>query len=207
MARLELVHSEMQAAFKRCAILPRIAKVGGRSLCTSSLFRARRDPSIQPRPPSVSRGPKDSGDRSGSVGPSHSHAPGQKPNETNVKTELVPRTPRPGSLRYPQRSDVPARVLPRAQISPGLTLSPKERMRIEFETRRPPKPPEKPCKPAAVLCTLEKPTSLMIDSLQGASANLSWWIGIHKLHSPATSPDYDCRCVWSYDHGSSLLQL
>jgi hypothetical protein len=150
MARLELVHGEMQAAFKHCALLPRIAKVGGHTLYTSSPFRARRDPSIQPRPHSVSRDSKDSGDKPEAVGHSPTHVPsGRRPNKTNV-TELVPRTQRPGSLHYPQRSDVPARVLPRAQISPGLTLSPKERMRIEFETRRPPKPPERPCMLPAV---------------------------------------------------------
>ena len=44
----------------------------------------------------------------------------------------------------PRRTEVPARVVPKPQVSPGVPLSPKDRLRIEYSTRQPPKPVKKP---------------------------------------------------------------
>jgi hypothetical protein len=71
--------------------------------------------------------------------PQPSPLKGGQPESSGRNTKgLISQTPQPGTLQRPRRLDLPARVMPKAQISPGMTLSPKERLQIEYETRRPP---------------------------------------------------------------------
>lgn len=58
--------------------------------------------------------------------------------------ELVPRPDEDTSLETAHKVNVPLRVIPKAQITPNLRLSPKERMHIEQLTRAPPRPSAPP---------------------------------------------------------------
>lgn len=58
--------------------------------------------------------------------------------------ELVPRPDEDISLETAHKVNVPLRVIPKAQITPNLRLSPKERMHIEQLTRAPPRPSAPP---------------------------------------------------------------
>lgn len=57
-------------------------------------------------------------------------------------TELVPNPSKQTSVADRKRADLPMKVIPKAQITPELMLSPKERLQIEFMTRRPPRTTE-----------------------------------------------------------------
>ncbi|OCT54378.1 hypothetical protein CLCR_00961 [Cladophialophora carrionii] len=50
--------------------------------------------------------------------------------------ELVPRAEEATSLDHGRKIPVPLKVIPKADIAPGLTLSPKERLHIEQLTRK-----------------------------------------------------------------------
>jgi hypothetical protein len=60
-------------------------------------------------------------------------------NELNGSRELVPDPSKPTSVSERKRADVPMKIIPKAQITPEVTLTPKERLEIEFMTRRPPR--------------------------------------------------------------------
>jgi hypothetical protein len=143
MIRLELVHYEMQAAFKRCAILHRTARLGRRSLCTSAALQSRQHLPTHSRTRSISRGREDGGKTRELAGTGSVRA-SKGPHSRTTGTELVPQTPRPGTLQHTRRPDVPARVFPKANMIPDVELTPQERLRIEYETRKPPKPKQKP---------------------------------------------------------------
>lgn len=143
MAALYSIHLEMQMAFKNCARSPNMAKMRYRTLTTFPSLRAR-NPSTpenhqQPPPKKILKDADTLPEtiRLSSLGSGHRHS-------NSDSTQLTPRTQPQGNLQRPRRADVPARLLPNAQISPGLTLSPRERLQIEFETRRPPRAPDKP---------------------------------------------------------------
>jgi hypothetical protein len=53
--------------------------------------------------------------------------------------DLVPSPKKSTSVTPGKRSEVPMKILPKAQITPELTLSPRERLEVEFLTRKPPK--------------------------------------------------------------------
>jgi hypothetical protein len=144
MAVLSNLHLEIRIAFKTCARAYSFAKTARRTLNSSPLPRARnrrnsRDVQELPATNTASDA------QSSSQSPERSQVKHdtREPSRSNT-TELVPRVPKPGSLEHPRRSDIPARVLPKAQLSPELTLSPKQRLQIEYMTRRPPKAAEKP---------------------------------------------------------------
>jgi hypothetical protein len=60
-------------------------------------------------------------------------------NELGSSRELVPDPSKPTSVSKRKRVDVPMKIIPKAQITPEVTLTPKERLQIEFMTRRPPR--------------------------------------------------------------------
>jgi hypothetical protein len=60
-------------------------------------------------------------------------------NELGSSRELVPDPSKPTSVSKRKRADVPMKIIPKAQITPEVTLTPKERLEIEFMTRRPPR--------------------------------------------------------------------
>jgi hypothetical protein len=60
-------------------------------------------------------------------------------NESRSSRELVPDPSKPTSVSKRKRADVPMKIIPKAQITPEVTLTPKERLEIEFVTRRPPR--------------------------------------------------------------------
>jgi hypothetical protein len=53
--------------------------------------------------------------------------------------ELIPDPSKPRSVSGRKRRDVPMKIIPKAQIMPQLTLTPQERLQIEYLTRRPPR--------------------------------------------------------------------
>ncbi len=61
------------------------------------------------------------------------------PTSSQTSTELVPDPSQSTSVSGRRTKDAPMKVIPKAQVSPELTLSPKERLQIEFLTRAPPK--------------------------------------------------------------------
>ena len=60
--------------------------------------------------------------------------------------DLVPSLKKSTSVTSGRRSEVPMKILPKAQITPELALSPRERLEVEFLTRKPPKPKPKESK-------------------------------------------------------------
>ena len=60
-------------------------------------------------------------------------------NETVSSRELVPDSAKPASVFGKRRTDLPMKIIPKAQITPEVTLTPKEQLQIEFMTRRPPR--------------------------------------------------------------------
>lgn len=146
---LAIIHLEVRLAFKSCARIHSIRRVERRTFTTFPPLRDwKRGPSAATEHYSASKRPA-SGTPAVVENSSESAEPRlSKGNDHELSgsstTELVPRRPKPDSLQHPRRADVPARVLPKTQVSADLTLSPKERLRLEYETRRPPKPPEKP---------------------------------------------------------------
>ena len=145
MAMLYILHSQTQFAVRDCA---RISKAGRRAFSSFPPLRAQNRISLS----QIGRlaATKTSQDIEKSDKPSHKSAPqnGHQESTRRNATDLVPQMPKPGSLQHPRRSEVPARLLPKAQITPDLRLSPKERLQIEYETRRPPKALSKPGKRA-----------------------------------------------------------
>jgi uncharacterized membrane protein len=63
--------------------------------------------------------------------------------------DLVPRSDEAKSLDTGRRVEVPLKVIPKADIAPNLTLSPKERLQIEQLTRRLPPRAEPQGKPSS----------------------------------------------------------
>ena len=141
---LHIIHFEIRLAFKTCARTPSLASARCRTFSTiPSLQSGNRDNAgAVSRPNSAKRGKEVT--KLPDAAQPYSPASARQDSRGSNSTNLVPQTPKPGAVERPRRSDIPARLLPKAQISPGLTLSPKERLQIEYETRRPPKPPEKP---------------------------------------------------------------
>ncbi len=137
-------HFQMQLVFKSCAKPNSFAKSGRRGFNSFPLLRDhKRTPSRDTESPITAKAFR-KGEKSQELPQTSPAKSGQTLSNTRNATELVPRMPKPGSLQHPRRSDVPARLLPKAQISPDLRLSPKERLQIEYETRRPPKAATKP---------------------------------------------------------------
>lgn len=144
MARLCLVHEEMLLAFKNCAKRPGTPQLAYRTLTTFPPLRARDSGTFKAIRHS-SKTKSSPGEQSATATPEPSSLESTQPASSKSNTTgLVTRTPKPGTLQHAPRSNVPARLLPKARVSPDLTLSPRERLQIEYETRRPPKAKEKP---------------------------------------------------------------
>jgi hypothetical protein len=131
---------ELRLAFKTCAKQHTTRSHEIRSFSTlQPLFKkkhARLDSEIKP-PSSVEITTK-----------SNISPPRERPqaDSLNVSTselgssrELVPDPSKPTSVSKRKRADVPMKIIPKAQITPEVTLTPKERLEIEFMTRRPPR--------------------------------------------------------------------
>jgi hypothetical protein len=195
------IHHEMRLAFQSCS-KPSVSKVRYRTFKTFPHLPApARGTSINIKRSSPTEDAKDVATPPGTVEPSPLKSGHQEASRSNT-TELVPRTPKPGALQRPRRSDLPARLLPKAHVSPELILSPKERLQIEYETRRPPKAGEKPGEHGKMYNG--QTSGLTSCSLQRAPVDLSWWSRIHQLYSATTSHNHVCCWIWSCDHGSSI---
>jgi hypothetical protein len=72
------------------------------------------------------------------VGPNHVST-----EESGSSRQLITKPSKPSSVSERKRADVPMKIIPKAQITPELTLTPTERLQIEFLTRRPPRTEEK----------------------------------------------------------------
>jgi hypothetical protein len=59
---------------------------------------------------------------------------------TSTSTDLMPADPRRTSLDTGSAVTIPTKVLPKAEIAPGVKLSPMQRLHIEHLTRHPPQP-------------------------------------------------------------------
>jgi len=94
-------------------------------------------------------------------------------NESGSSRELIPDPSKRSSLTEGKRADVPMRIIPKAQITPELTLTPKERLQIEFLTRRPPRTEEKKSRSYTASRTERK--ELIQVSLQGKTAHIPRW--------------------------------
>lgn len=201
---LQIIHSEMRLAFKNCARTPSLASAPCRTLSTfpSPQPGHRDNAGAVSRPYSTRRG-KEVTKLPGAAQP-YSPASAQQNSRGSNSTNLVPQTPKAGAVERPRRSDIPARLLPKAQISPGLTLSPKERLQIEYETRRPPKAPEKPGEQGREI-SKGQTWRLTCRSLQRTSVDIPWWLRKNQLHSAITSLNHRYCSIWSRDNGSSLL--
>lgn len=140
---LHILHSQIQFVVQNSL---RTTRVGRRALSSFPPLRAqnRVPPKQIPRLAAI----KTPHDVERSDKPSHKPPArtGHQASSRRKTTDLVPQTSKPGSLQRPRRPEVPARLLPKAQISPDLNLSAKERLQIEYETRRPPKALAKPGK-------------------------------------------------------------
>ena len=144
MAMLCSFHVRTRSVFKSCARPSSFVKVGYRAFNSSPLLgNQNRVPPSPTEHPTAAKAPPnvEKLHELPTVSPAKG---GQTLSSRRNATELVPRMPKPGSLQHPRRSDAPARLLPKAQVSPELRLSAKERLQIEYETRRPPKPLAKP---------------------------------------------------------------
>ena len=141
-----LLHEEMLLSFKSCTRIHGIPQVAYRTLTTFPPRRARV-PGTFEAIKHTSKKKSLTGGESATDTPELSTLKSAQPASSKGKsntTGLVRRVPKPGALQHAQRSNVPARLLPKAWVSPELTLSPRERLQIEYETRRPPKAKEKP---------------------------------------------------------------
>ncbi len=201
---LQIIHLEMRLAFKACARTPSFASARCRISTFPSLQARNRDiagaaPRLYPAK-SVEEVTKLTDDAE-----PHPPTNAQQKSSRSNSTSLVPQTPQAGAFERPQRSDIPARLLPKAQISPNLTLSPKERLQIEYETRRPPKASVKPGEQHGTETSNDRRWRLTCCSLQRTSVDLPCWANIHQLHSATTSIDPICYIIWSHSYGSGLL--
>ncbi|KAK4940428.1 hypothetical protein LTR10_019411 [Elasticomyces elasticus] len=68
--------------------------------------------------------------------------PTPSPEQVPTGTELVPSSEEETALDTGRKVEVPLKVIPKAELTPNLTLSPKERLQIEQLTRRMPPRPE-----------------------------------------------------------------
>jgi hypothetical protein len=137
------VHLELRLAFKACARAHRFTHPARQSFTTCTRWRSKsrghdRTVELPVTPDVVGNVPRIS-PTGAQTAPPH----GSQSSNGSKSTKLVPQRPKHGSLQSPRRSDVPARLLPKAQVTPDLTLSPKERLQIEHATRQPPKISEK----------------------------------------------------------------
>jgi hypothetical protein len=131
---------ELRLAFKTCAKQHTTRSHEIRSFSTlQPLFKkkhARSDSEIKP-PSSVEITTKSN------ISPprdrSQADSLNVSTNELGSSRELVPDPSKPTSVSKRKRADVPMKIIPKAQITPEVTLTPKERLEIEFMTRRPPR--------------------------------------------------------------------
>lgn len=92
--------------------------------------------------------------------------------ESGSSRELITKPSKPSSVSEIKRADVPMKIIPKAQITPELTLTPKERLQIEFLTRRPPRAEEK--KSTFLADSRIELRKLISSSLQRKIAYLPW---------------------------------
>jgi len=202
---LHPIHLEVRLAFRSCARTNSISKSGCRYFNSSPAFGAQKRGSSR----AVERLPATESVKEVATAPDTPQPSppkeSQRESSGNNTKDLVPRIPQPGTLQRPRTLNVPARLLPKAQIRPGLTLSPKERLQIEYETRRPPQPSDKRGEDGEI--SEGRTCRLTISSLQRAPVDLSSWSGVYELYSPATSYNHGCRFIRSGHYGSSVLFL
>jgi hypothetical protein len=131
---------ELRLAFKTCAKEHTTRPHQIRSFSTlQPLFKkkhARSDNEVKP-PSSVEITTKSN------ISPLHGRPQADSlnvpTNEPGSSRELIPDPSKLTSVSKKKRADVPMKIIPKAQITPEVTLTPKERLEIEFMTRRPPR--------------------------------------------------------------------
>jgi len=130
---------EMRSAFRACAKQHRLSNTRCFSVAPKGCKErpsAPKSGSQQPQWPynGALTQPKQAHGRS--VGTDDSHT-------QNTETDLVPQQKEQTALDTGRRVPVPMRAIPKAQITPDLKLSPRERLHIEVLTRQQPRKQEK----------------------------------------------------------------
>lgn len=130
--------------------------------------------------------------------------------------ELVLRPSEPTSVSDARKIDVPMKVIPKGQITPELTLTPRERLHVEYVTRQPPKKLE-PKKGTGFLLLLLHCMLLMSSSLQRTTPDLSrrdgkdqYHLNCQGGHSSGARWLYSCSstsilCVWLIPMASTYV--
>lgn len=131
---------EIRIAFHSCAMQHRARRQHVRSFAAlQPLFKRKQSRSgtiVAPLPSlGVTEKVDDVATRASPQADSH-HAPTDQPGSLR---ELVPDPSKSRSVSGRKRADVPMKIIPKAQITPELTLTPPERLQIELLTRRPPR--------------------------------------------------------------------
>jgi hypothetical protein len=138
---------ELRLAFQTCARQQRACRQQSRPFRTvQPLFKRRPSRSGTEVPPPRRLEVTKKSDASAARFPPPAD-PYHVPTDASASSrELIPDPSKPTSVSERKRADVPMKVIPKAQITPEVTLTPKERLQIEFLTRRPPRTEEKKSK-------------------------------------------------------------
>ena len=131
---------EIRLAFHRCATQNRTCRQHVRSFTAlqplSKKKQSRSDRVVAPLP---SSGATEKADAVATQALPQAHPRHVPINQSNSSRELIPNPSKPRSVSGRKRGDVPMIIMPKAQITPDLTLTPQERLQIEYLTRRPPR--------------------------------------------------------------------
>jgi hypothetical protein len=131
---------EIRLAFHRCAAQNRTCPQHVRSFTVlqplSKKKQSRSDTVVAPLPSSGATKKVDAVPTRALPQGHSRHVP---IDQSGSLRELVPDPSKPRSVSGRKRGDVPMKIIPKAQITPELTLTPLERLQIEHLTRRPPR--------------------------------------------------------------------
>jgi hypothetical protein len=142
---------EMRLAFHCCARQHRARRQHVRSFTAlQPLFKKKQPRSSIVVAPAPSLGVTERVDAVATHAPPQTAAPHVSQDQSGSSRELVPDPSKPRSVSERKRADVPMKIIPKAQITPELTLTPPERLQMEFLTRRPPRTEERKSR----LCTV-----------------------------------------------------
>ena len=195
---------DVRLAFQTCARQHRTSRGQSRHFRTvQPLFKRgqpRSSKQVTP-PPSLGASKKDN------VLPARDPseaAPQNVPmNDPASSRQLVPDSSKPTSVTGRNRTDVPMKIIPKAQITPELTLTPKEQLQIEFMTRR---PPRTEAKKSGSRTEWEIETQQLTPySLQRSTAHIPWWASQDQF--PLNRQDlFSASYVWfHFRYSASLL--
>jgi hypothetical protein len=134
---------ELRLAFQTCARQHRARQQSRPFRTLPPLFKKKQSRSDRELAPPASSEISKTSEASAARVPPPADSRHVSTNESASSRELIPDPSKPSSVSERRRADVPMKIIPKAQITPELTLTPKERLQIEFLTRRPPRTEEK----------------------------------------------------------------